>query len=185
MHRIVIASHNPVKIQAALQGFQRMFPEFKFSIHPISVPSGVSVQPASDEETLQGATNRASQARHDQPEADYWVGIEGGVDTHLDGLTAFAWVVIFDKERVGKARTVTFFLPEAVAFLVQQGMELGEADDIVFARTNSKQANGAVGLLTGDVLNRFDAYVSAVILALIPFKNPNLYPPLPRKLVSN
>lgn len=182
MPRIVIASHNPVKIQAALQGFQRMFPDMEFSIDPLTVPSGVSAQPANDDETLQGATNRALQARLSQPQADYWVGIEGGIDQHLDGLTAFAWVVIFDQERVGKARTVTFFLPEAVSRLVKQGMELGEADDIVFARTNSKQANGAVGLLTGDVINRLDAYISAVILALIPFKNPNLYPPLPSKI---
>jgi non-canonical (house-cleaning) NTP pyrophosphatase len=55
-------------------------------------------------------------------------------------------------------------------------MELGEADDVYFGLSNSKQANGAVGLLTGNVLTRASFYEQAVIFALIPFKNPDLYP---------
>jgi non-canonical (house-cleaning) NTP pyrophosphatase len=34
---------------------------------------------------------------------------------------------------------------------------------------------GAVGILTGDVLTRTTYYEPAIILALIPFKNPELY----------
>lgn len=56
-----------------------------------------------------------------------------------------------------------------------EGKELGEADDLVFGQTNSKQANGAVGILTDNVLTRTTFYEPAVILALIPFKNPELY----------
>jgi len=58
---------------------------------------------------------------------------------------------------------------------VRQGKELGEADDLVFAKENSKQDNGAVGLLTGNVIDRTALYQQAVVLALIPFKNPHLY----------
>ena len=76
---------------------------------------------------------------------------------------------------MGKGRTGAFFLPESVANLVRHGKELGEADDIVFGRSNSKQANGAIGILTGDVVDRTQLYEQAVILALIPFKNPQLY----------
>jgi non-canonical (house-cleaning) NTP pyrophosphatase len=54
-------------------------------------------------------------------------------------------------------------------------MELGEADDLVFGRSNSKQDNGAIGLLTGDVIDRAQLYEQAVILALVPFKNPDMY----------
>jgi non-canonical (house-cleaning) NTP pyrophosphatase len=36
----------------------------------------------------------------------------------------------------------------------EENKELGEADDIVFGITNSKQANGAVCILTGDILTR-------------------------------
>ena len=62
---------------------------------------------------------------------------------------------------------------------MRQGLELGQADDIVFGRSNSKQANGAVGILTDDVIDRAQLYEPAVIFALIPFKNPDLYPASP------
>lgn len=174
---IAIASHNPVKLAAARQGFQAAFPEQEFNFIPVSTSSGVSEQPFSDSETLSGAEERARQARLALPEADTWVGIEGGVEEHPCGMAAFAWVVVRGAALTGRGRSAAFFLPEAVAALVRQGVELGTADDIVFGRSNSKQANGAIGLLTGDVIDRAALYVPAVIMALIPFKNPELYPP--------
>ena len=42
-------------------------------------------------------------------------------------------------------------------------------------RSNSKQDNGAVGLLTDSVIDRAQLYEQAMILALIPFKNEILY----------
>jgi inosine/xanthosine triphosphatase len=174
---IVIASQNPVKIQAVVNGFQRMFPAQEFTIQAVTVPSGVSPQPRSDAETLQGAINRASAAALRLPDADFWVGIEGGVDETVEGeMVAFAWVAVRGSCQVGRGRTGTFYLPPAVTALLRQGKELGEADDIVFGRTNSKQENGAVGLLTGDVIDRAQLYEHAMILALIPFKNQALYP---------
>lgn len=176
MPLIAIASHNPVKLAAARQGFETAFPEQEFSFIPVSTSSGVSEQPFSDAETLSGAEERARHASRLAPEADYWVGIEGGVEEHPCGMAAFAWVVVRGPAQTGRGRSAAFFLPEAVTALVRQGVELGTADDIVFGRSNSKQANGAIGLLTGDVIDRAALYVPAVIMALIPFKNPELYP---------
>ena len=176
MALIALASHNPVKAQAALNGFQRMFPGKQFTLQMVAVPSGVRPQPLSSDETLAGASNRARAALQALPQADYGVGIEGGVEPHGDELTAFAWVVVISPGGLeGKGRTGTFYLPPAVAELIRQGKELGEADDIVFAQVNSKQKNGAIGILTGDVIDRTALYVPAVILALVPFKNPELY----------
>ena len=62
-----------------------------------------------------------------------------------------------------------------IASLISEGIELGDADDIVFSVKNSKKTNGAVGLLTGNIIHRATYYAHAVILALIPFKNPQLY----------
>lgn len=176
MKTVVVASNNPVKIQAARNGFQRMFPAEEFHFETVSVPSGVSRQPSSDSETLQGAANRARNAARLQPQADYWIGIEGGNQDLGDDMVTFAWVVVISDWQVGKSRSGTFFLPQAVVELVRSGKELGEADDIVFERSNSKQANGAIGLLTGDVIDRVQLYEHAVVLALVPFKNPHLYP---------
>lgn len=176
MPLVIIASSNPVKLRAVQDGFQRMFPEQAFEFHSVSAPSGVRDQPATDAETLAGARGRVQVARQLHPQADFWVGLEGGIEDDGLEMAAFAWVFIQGQQQTGRARTTTFYLPPAVTALVRQGIELGHADDIVFGRQNSKQANGAIGLLTGDVLDRSQAYAMAVILALVPFKNPDLYP---------
>lgn len=69
---VIVASHNPVKIDAALQGFSDMFPKAVFTVRGVSVPSGVPEQPLGDAETLQGAMNRAQRARELEPDADFW-----------------------------------------------------------------------------------------------------------------
>jgi inosine/xanthosine triphosphatase len=118
-------------------------------------------------------------ARGLAPEADYWVGVEGGVEADEREMSAFAWIVVESASgTTGKARSGTFLLPPIVSDLVRRGVELGEADDRVFGRTNSKQGNGAIGLLTDDVIDRVALYEHALILALVPFKNPHLYPAL-------
>ncbi len=197
MRLIALTSTNPVKVQATKAGFQRMFPGETFQVELVKAPSGVSDQPASDAETFTGALNRALGASRLHPQADFWVGIEGGVqecafEACAGELMAFAWVVVLKSEGggmkdeytapvaqparlIGKGRTGTFFLPQEVARLVRQGVELGEADDAVFGRSNSKQENGAVGLLTGNVIDRAGLYEQAVALALIPFRNVSLY----------
>lgn len=175
MKTIVVASHNPVKAEAILSGFKRMFPDEEFQLEEIRVESGVDDQPLSDQATRQGAQNRAKNARLAVPGGDYWVGVEGGCDT-LDGeMIAFAWVVVLSDMGSGSSRTAHFRLPHQVKALVESGLELGDADDQVFGRENSKQKSGAVGLLTGDVITRKTLYDQAVILALIPFKQPDLY----------
>jgi inosine/xanthosine triphosphatase len=174
--KIILASKNPVKIQATLNGFKQMLSDDEFEITGVSVSSDVNDQPLSDSETLQGAKKRAANAFALKPDADFWVGIEGGIENINEELSVFAWVVIMSKEKSGKGRTAAFILPRQVADLIHQGLELGEADDRIFHRSNSKQENGAVGILTGDVIDRCTLYEPAVILALIPFKNPAFYP---------
>jgi inosine/xanthosine triphosphatase len=176
MKTVVIASSNPVKIKAVRGGFERMFPEEKFDFIGINTISGVSDQPNTDLETLQGAIQRAQNARRLKPETDYCVGVEGGISNEGDEMIAFAWVAVLSGSRLGKARTAAFFLPKPIAALVRQGKELGEADDIFFGRINSKQEDGAIGILTGKTVDRAALYEQAVILALARFKNPAFFP---------
>jgi len=172
---VVVASRNPVKINSTEIGFAKMFPERTFKIRGVSVPSGVPDQPMGDEQILEGAHNRAENVSKLTP-ADYWVGIEGGLKKVNGEMEAFAWIVVKSKDgKIGKGKTGSFILPKKIVELIEQGKELGEADDIVFDQKNSKQANGAVGILTNDVLTRTNFYETAVVLALIPFKNPELY----------
>ena len=175
MPRITVASKNPVKLQAARIAFARMFARDDFDVDGVSVPSGVADQPKSRAETMAGARTRAENARAARRESDFWLGIEGGIEDTPLGMTCFAWVVVLDRDgRIGRGQTALFFLPVEVAELVRGGMELGHADDVVFDRDNSKQANGAIGLLTDDLVDREAYYVHALIMALVPFKNPEL-----------
>jgi len=176
MKKIVVASTNPVKVEAVQIGFAKMFPDESFDVKGVPAPSEVSAQPMSSEETLTGAMNRANNVSKLVPDADYWIGVEGGVEDANAELEVFAWVVVkASTGKIGKGRTGSFFLPQKITELVRQGVELGEADDIVFGRTNSKQGNGAIGILTDDALTRTTYYEPAVIMALIPFKNETLY----------
>jgi len=173
--KIIVASKNPIKINSAKLGYQKVFPNSTFECEGVSVPSNVSDQPMSNQETLQGATNRATNAKNDFPDANFWIGIEGGIERMGEEMMAFAWIVILSKDRKGKARTGTFFLPPKVVELINVGKELGEADDIVFGHSNSKQKNGAVGILTKNLTDRTQFYVEAMVLALIPFLNKEIY----------
>lgn len=176
MISVVVASENPVKINAVALGFERMFPGEAFRFRGMVVPSGVSDQPMTDQAARLGAVTRASNAQQAAPQADYWVGIEGGCAVLEGEMVAFAWIVVLSNAQRGSARTAQFRLPKEVQALVEGGMELGAADDSVFGRTNSKQNSGAVGLLTADVVTRTTLYEQAVVLALIPFKNMDRYP---------
>ncbi len=129
----------------------------------------------SDHETFMGAWNRAENLKKTYPDGDYWVGIEGGIEELHDTMHAFAWMVVINQEISGQARTATFPLPEKIKSLVNQGMELGHADDLVFQRSNSKQNDGAVGILTGGLIDRTHYYEHALVLALIPFLNQQIY----------
>lgn len=168
--KVVVTSFNPVKIEAVERAFASQFPGRAVRIEPLGVASGVADQPMSDAETLAGARNRVAAARLKMPQADYWVGLEGGLD-HFDGrLMAFAWMAVAGpKGRVSETRSPTLPLPPQVQALVAEGLELGTANDRVFSTLNSKQAGGAYGLLTGGALTRESIYTQTLVLALIPF----------------
>src|SRR5262249_11216746 len=168
---LVVASHNPVKIEAARRGFASMFPGRAFQLHSVAVPSWVRPHPLPDAETFQGALERVQQAAQLAPQADYWVGIEGGVEECQRSMAAFAWIVVSAPPLLGKSRTGTFSVPEEVAALVRQGRELAAAVEEVYQHTQVKSTTGAVGVLTEGVIDRVQLYEHAVVLALVPFKH--------------
>lgn len=174
--KIIVASKNPVKINAAAGAFQKLFPGQKITSLGVSVPSGVGDQPRSDQETYQGAQNRAFTARTLHPRADYWIGLEGGVEEIGSDMRSTVWCVICSQDRTGKAKAGSFYLPPKMVGLIKSGMEMGQADDTIFGTVNSKQSTGAVGILTTGIINRTALYEPAVVLAFIPFMNPELYP---------
>ena len=174
--KVVVASRNPVKVGATTQAFKTLFPDAVLDVTSVNVDSGAGDQPDSDGATRQGARMRALKSREAKPDADFWVGLEGGIEVIDDQLMAFAWMAV--QGRVGdvsEARSPTLPLPPAVKKLVAEGLELGEANDRVFSTVNSKQGGGAFGLLTDGLYTREGIYAQTLIMALIPFVNA-LYP---------
>jgi len=168
--KVIVTSHNPVKIGAVREAFLSRFPIDEIQLIPVDVKSGVPDQPMSDQVTRQGARNRVNHAKTKYPDVEYWVGLEGGLDFFDGQLMAFAWMVIAGgDDRISETRSVTLPLPPRVQELVTGGLELGEANDLVFSTMNSKQGGGAYGLLTDGLMTRESVYTQTLILALIPF----------------
>lgn len=171
---LAVGSANPVKLQAVRDGATPMLGLVEVTHY--NVPTGVAAQPFGDDAMIAGARNRAQAALHLSPIARFGVGLEGGVVERPEGLFTTAWCVVVDREgQVGLASTGHFLLPEKVAALVRGGMELGHADDQVFGRSNSKQREGSVGILTHGALNRAEYYAPAVLMAFIRFVNEDLF----------
>jgi inosine/xanthosine triphosphatase len=169
---IWVASANPVKIEAARQAFQKVFPGVEWSCHGQSVSSGIPDQPMGIGQTLTGVINRVIELKKLGSPVDYYVGMEGGITREGGDCYAFAWMYVESKEGIqGKAMTGFFQLPPPVVERLDEGLELGHAMDELFSKENTKQKGGAVGLLTGDLIDRTQYYVHAMVLALIPFIN--------------
>ncbi|EIJ2222771.1 inosine/xanthosine triphosphatase [Vibrio parahaemolyticus] len=170
--KVVIASLNPAKINAVKSAFQSAFPQQAFEFVGISVPSEVADQPMTNEETHRGALNRVKNAKVEMPTADLYVGLEAGIE----GNVTFAWMVIESDTHRGESRSASLMLPPEVLAQLADANELGDVMDKVFGTENIKQKGGAISLLTQNQLTRSSVYHQALILALIPFTNPDHFP---------
>ena len=169
-----VGSENPIKVNCAAAAVAAYWPAAR--VIGSATDSGVSAQPISDQEMFAGARNRARQALRQHADADFGIGLEGGVLDDEHGMWAYAWAVIVDRaDTMGVGQTGKFLLPEGVARLVRGGMELGTADDLFFGRSNSKQHEGAIGILSLGHITRAALYGPAVTFALLRFVNEEVY----------
>jgi non-canonical (house-cleaning) NTP pyrophosphatase len=66
-------------------------------------------------------------------------------------------------------------LPPPIVRDLEAGYELGDATDRLFSVANSKQAGGALGLLSKGLSTRQHAYEEIFTYALVKFLDPHLY----------
>ncbi len=173
--RIAVGSTNPVKIEATKNAFQKVWPRKEWEVIGFEVTSGVSNQPMSDIESIKGATNRAKGALK-LGKADFGVGLEGGIQKTSGLWFDTGWVVVMDKNGVmGIGTSIRMQSPPAMMEYVNKGMELGEIDDMLFGKKNTKHKQGHFGLMSKGVLVREEAYQHGVISALTRFLHPKLF----------
>jgi len=170
---VVVGSTNPVKIAAVAAVLGRT--GTGAHVDGIAVPSGVRDQPEGDDETIRGATQRA-RAALDATDADFAVGIEGGVVEENGNMRTCAWAAVVSRDgRVGVGGSLAMPLPARVAALVRSGVELGVAMDRVTGGHDTKRGAGAVGILTAGLVDRQRAYEALVAYAFAPFLSADFY----------
>lgn len=160
--KIVIGTKNPAKIQAVQAVFEDYHPEYI----TVEVPSGVSEQPFSDEETIKGAVNRALSAL-DIGKGDIGIGLEGGVHEYESGLFLCNWGALAVKGEApiiaGGARIP---LPVEIASKLRVGEELGPVMDDYANKENIRKKEGAIGILTNGQVDRAEMFTHVMKLLI-------------------
>jgi inosine/xanthosine triphosphatase len=200
---IAVGSKRGPKLNAvteALQSFSAVLaPDAEFEIASVEVESGVSHTPASREELMRGARQRAEalqeMGRQNGADWQYFVGLEGGLDVvhegastdemmHHSGLRQNgkrrvfleSWAYVSDGARGHYGRSGSIEIPESLAHeVLENGVELAAAIDRFAGAVGIRDAQGAWGVLSNDFISRQEAFRVAVIAAFAPFYNCKTY----------
>ncbi len=164
---VVVGSTNPVKVEATENAFSRAFNE-DVEVRSVKVDSGVRSQPV-DEEVMIGAMNRAKMAMK-LVEADFSVGIEGGLFRLFGRYFCAGFVVVMDRSgRVGTGTSGWFECPEPFIPKMLAGEELGEIMAEISGDHEIKRKIGAIGFFTRGAVSRSRLYEHGVLMALAKF----------------
>jgi inosine/xanthosine triphosphatase len=135
--------------------------------------SGVSDMPLSIEETMQGAKNRANNLLVQGIEADYYVGIEGGVSRFGEKAYLFGTVYVQNREGEGHFGVSPMIeVPSAIdRMLFEEGKELGPVMAELSGKVDIRSENGSMGAWSEDMFTRKDEFEVAMKAAMAPFFN--------------
>ena len=167
---IKIASQNPTKVEALREIIQE-YPNLKTAeVIAVSVPSEVSEQPKSLEETIRGAMNRSRNACSD---CQYSFGLESGLMAVPYTKTGYMDVCvcsIFDGSNYHLGLSSAWEAPtEVVNYMVNDGLDMNDAAFKAGLTDDKKvgSADGLVGIVTKGRLTRKAYTKEAIRTALI------------------
>ncbi|KMK77801.1 DUF84 family protein [Alkalihalobacillus pseudalcaliphilus] len=156
--KIAVGTKNPAKVHAV----QELFLKMNAGVQSVEVPSGVSSQPFSDEETVEGAVNRAKAALQ-ITESDLGFGLEGGVTETTGGLMLCNWGALVNKQgQVWLASGAKILLPFDVARSLREGRELGDIMAELTADHDIRKKEGAIGVFTAGRITRKQMFLHIV-----------------------
>lgn len=172
--KVAIGSQNCSKVNAVKNVINTYFDKVVF--HEVDVPSNVSSMPFSDEETRQGAINRAVNSLK-LTGADLNFGLEGGV-REMDGIMYCCnWgALALNNGQVLTAAGAQFMLPEEIAKKLKEGEELGPLMDEYTNEKDTRHHLGAIGVFTANLIDRtemFEHIVKILIGQYFFFNNEN------------
>ena len=156
----------------------------QFEVVGVEVPSGVSHTPASRVELMRGARQRADSLAKLALERKepwlYFVGLEGGLDVFEEGANRRvfleSWAYVSDGVRGHFGRSGGIEIPALLAReVLERGVELSTAIDRFSGAVGIRDAQGAWGVLSSNLITRQDAFRVAVVSAFAPFYNSKMY----------
>lgn len=172
--KINIASKNPTKVDAVKELILE-YPHLKSATtFGLEATSGVSDQPKSLEETVEGATNRARSVFKD---CDYSFGIESGLMAVPGTKTGFMDVfvcAIYDGNELHLGLSSAWEPPAQVMHLVlKENLNMSDAGFKAGLTLNKNigSAEGVLGIVTKGRLTRKEYTKQAVRTALIHLEN--------------
>nr|WP_106780477.1 DUF84 family protein [Lysinibacillus timonensis] len=161
---VSIGTKNKAKTKAITNMVDQYFKQVEYK--NLTVPSNVSEQPLSDEETRQGAINRAKNAL-EESQADFNFGLEGGVRIIDDLMYCCNWGALALKDgTVITAAGALFLLPDEVAKEVRAGKELGPVMDVYTNEKGIRHNKGAIGVFTANLVDRTEMFEHIVKLLI-------------------
>ena len=159
-------------------------PHAHFEVVGVEVESGVSHTPLSRKELMRGARLRAEVlaglALERREPWRYFVGLEGGLDVLEEDshrrVFLESWAYVSDGVRGHFGRSGAMEIPEPLAGeVLEKGVELSAAIDRFAGAVGIRDAQGAWGVLSGNLITRQDAFRVAVLSAFAPFYNSKAY----------
>lgn len=170
--KISVGSENGTKIAAVVEACREVLGDFE--VVSTLADSGVSKMPTTDDEMITGAMNRARDAR-ERSGADLSFGLEGGMVKTGHGWFLRGWVAVYDGSEYFLGCSPGIMVPDVISGEVTQQKELGDVMDRVARRKGVKGAEGAYGILTKNRIDRKAAFKAAVLSALAPIYNEEIY----------
>ena len=170
--------------EAVAQFAASLSPQAPVEILGYEVESGVGHTPCSRPELMQGARQRAEglqkQLREAATPAQYFVGLEGGLDVVTENgirrVFLESWAFVSDGFRGHFGCSGSIELPEALAReVLHRKIELGVAIDRFAGAAGIRDGQGAWGVLTGNRIVRQESFRLAVLAAFAPFYNSKIY----------
>ena len=174
--KIVLGSNNIPKKNAVITAFSSAYKNGEIDVECVATDSGVSSHPTSVTDSLQGAINRLNDARRQRPDADYHVGIEGGLLQSDGRAWEIGWVAIGNSDgKVATGLSAGIEMKGELLRAILDGTELSEVLDKIHGVGRIGDTNGFLGLATDDVVTRQQAYEQGIQLAIAQFKKPELF----------
>jgi len=156
--KIMVGSKNPTKIKAVEDVFSEA------DITSLDVATDVPPQPFSDEETKQGAINRAL-ASMEYNNSALGIGLEGGVMHVGDQLYLSNWgALVTEDDHIYTASGARIMLPKEIEVQLKAGLELGDIMDHYTEKTGVRNKEGAIGVFTNELILRPEMFTHVVKL---------------------